>query len=87
MMIGFRRRRRRPAGLHVCPICSADYVVPVWWEPLDELRWEMLLRCGGCETFREVIVPNEHADAFDRELERGLAAIEAALQRLELAAP
>ena len=30
----------------------------------------MLLRCGECETFREVTVPNVVAERFDVELDR-----------------
>ena len=32
----FPRRRQPPpgSGLHRCPVCHADFVVPVWWEEL-----------------------------------------------------
>ena len=79
--------RRRPAtpgsGLHQCALCRTEAVVPVWWEDVDEHRWHMLLRCGECGTFRDVIVPNDVARAYERDLDRGTAEIGAALARLD----
>jgi hypothetical protein len=63
----------------MCAFCGEDVVVPVWWEPEDDARWRMLLRCGACETYRELIVSNEAAEAFERDLEHGAASIRAAL--------
>jgi hypothetical protein len=57
--------------------------VPVWWEPVDDDRWHMLLRCGQCDTYRDVVVGNELASAFERDLDRGATPIRAALARLD----
>ena len=68
------RRRQTPpsgSGLDVCGYCQGDYVVPVWFEDLGEDGWHLLLRCGECETYREVIVGDDTANAYDRELDRG----------------
>jgi hypothetical protein len=50
-------------------------VNPVDWEPVDEGHWWMLLRCGECETWREVTVTNAIAQRFDVELDRRLDVI------------
>jgi hypothetical protein len=77
------RRRTPPPGLHRCCVCRDDSVVPVWWEELDEQQWRMLLRCGLCETYRSVVVANDEAKAYDRDLQRGMDQIAASLERCE----
>jgi len=80
--------RRTPppgSGLHQCRICHDDYVVPVWWEEVDGERWHMLLRCAQCDTYRDVIVVNDVAKAYERDLARGMAEIEATLDRSDRA--
>ena len=71
------------SGLHQCALCHAEYVVPVWWESLDEERWQMLLRCGACGTYRTVTVGNDLAQAFERDLNRGMREIRAAVDRID----
>jgi hypothetical protein len=69
--VGFsRRRKHRPLDLETCLLCGRDFVNPVDWEPVDDHGWWMLLRCGECDTWREVTVSNEIADRFDLELNR-----------------
>ena len=83
--------RRRPipssdpdSTLETCALCGADYVNPVDWEPLDsDDGWWMLLRCGECDTWREVTVTDEVAERFDTELNRRLDVLARALQRIE----
>ena len=78
----FARRTHSPGpGLQECPVCHDDYVVPVWWEGLEGDRWHMLLRCAQCETYREVVVADDVARVYERDLERGMAEIAAALER------
>ena len=78
----FARRTPSPGpGLQECPVCHDDYVVPVWWEGLEGDRWHMLLRCAQCETYREVVVADDVARVYERDLERGMAEIAAALER------
>jgi hypothetical protein len=79
----FKRRRQPPpgAGLHQCPLCHDDSVVPVFAEALDLGRWDMRLRCGQCETFRDVVVSDDVAKRYDVDLGRGMEEIAAALTR------
>jgi flavoprotein len=69
--------------LETCAMCSADFVNPVDWEPVGETQWWMLLRCGACNTWREVTVPNAVAARFDLELDRRLDVLTRAVERLE----
>jgi flavoprotein len=69
--------------LETCAMCSADFVNPVDWEPVDDKQWWMLLRCGACDTWREVTVPNAVAARFDLELDRRLDVVRRAFDRLE----
>ena len=43
----------------------------------------MLLRCGACETWREVTVANAAAEAYDAALDRQAAALRALARRLD----
>ena len=81
----FGRRRQPPpgSGLHQCPLCHADFVVPVWWQDLDGGRLRLLLRCAECETRHDVVVPGDIADRFERDYVRELEAMAATLERLD----
>ena len=82
----FGRRTPPPgSGLHQCRLCHEDYVVPVWWEEIDDEQWHMLLRCAQCDTYCEVTVGNDVAAAYERDLERGRAAIAASMERSDRA--
>jgi len=85
-------RLRRPARatgangrLVDCPDCGSDFVTPVAWAERGETHWWIRLRCGECAFTREVEVTNSEARRFDRDLDRGLAQISAAIDRLEQA--
>ena len=52
-------------GLQICPVCRADFVVPVWWEELEDRRMRLLLRCGECDTHHDLVVAGEVADRFE----------------------
>jgi hypothetical protein len=69
--------------LEHCALCHEDFVNPVDWEPVGDAHWWMLLRCGACDTWREVTVTNEIAARFDLELDRRLDVVERALARLD----
>jgi hypothetical protein len=60
-------------------------VVPVWWESVDDDRWHMLLRCGACGTFRDVVATDAVAHAYERDVDRGATEIRATLTRLDRA--
>ena len=80
------RKPRRPdpdVQLEHCAVCHADFVNPVDWEPVGEDHWWMLLRCGACDTWREVTTTNEIAARFDLELDRRLDIVARALHRLD----
>ena len=81
----FRRRGRRATAeeLMVCAPCGSDFVSPVDWAEHDEATWWIRLRCGQCGEAREVVVPQEIADRFDRALDRASLAIAATLERLD----
>jgi hypothetical protein len=65
----FARRRQPPpgSGLHQCSRCHADFVVPVWWQELDDGRLRLLLRCGQCGTRHDIVVAGDVADRFERD--------------------
>jgi hypothetical protein len=69
--------------LETCLVCRRDFVNPVDWEPLDGGRWWMLLRCGECDTWRDVTVPDAVAERYDAELDRRLDLLDDALHRLD----
>ena len=78
----FKRRQPPPgSGLHQCPLCHDDSVVPVEAEALDHGRWDLRLRCGQCGTYRDVVVSDDVAKRYDLDLQRGMAEIAAALER------
>jgi hypothetical protein len=71
------------SGLHQCALCHADCVVPIWWESVDGDGWRMLLRCGACETYRDVIAPDDVAQAYERDLEHGMREIHVAVEKMD----
>jgi hypothetical protein len=48
-------------------LCRDDFVVLVWSGSVDGDRCRLLLRCGQCDTYRDVVVSIELATAFERE--------------------
>jgi hypothetical protein len=70
-------------GLQICPVCRADFVVPVWWEELEDRRLRMLLRCGECDTHHDLVVASEVADRFEKDYLRVLEGMAATLDRLD----
>ena len=78
-------RKRQDPEVHLvsCAMCGGDYVNPVDWEPVGDTQWWMLLRCGACDTWREVTVTNEIAARYDLELDRRMDIVARALERLD----
>ena len=74
---------RRLPELHVCDRCGADTVNPAFTDPVDELHWDMLLRCGTCGATRRLIVDNPTAERYDHDLDRGWRQIALSIERLE----
>ena len=86
---GSARRSRgtasRPGtGLQVCISCHADHVYPDEWRESGEEHWWMLLRCGACRTAREIVVTNEIAERYGRDLDAAQADIERAVRALDV---
>ena len=75
----FERRRQPPpgTGLQICPVCRSDYVVPVWWEEVEDDRLRLLLRCGECDTHHDLVVAGEVADRFEKDYVRVLESMAA----------
>jgi hypothetical protein len=79
-----KRQNRNPdEHLVTCAMCGDDFVNPVDWEPVNETQWWMLLRCGACDTWREVTVTNAIAARFDLELDRRMDVVARAVERLD----
>src|SRR5215211_948323 len=70
-------------GLHQCAVCHADFVVPITVEAVDDVHWHVLLRCGECQTYRDAVITNDVAARYERDLDRGIATIAVAYERLE----
>jgi hypothetical protein len=71
------------SGLQLCSLCHDDYVVPIWWEPVAEQQWHMLLRCAQCETYRDVVVTDDIAQRYEKDLARGMAEIATSLRQVD----
>jgi hypothetical protein len=83
--LAFRGRdRAETAGrLDLCPGCGEGFVYPVTWTESGPADWWLLLRCGGCGTWRDVVASNYAVAAFERMLDEEMAVIRAAAERLE----
>jgi hypothetical protein len=87
-MLGRLFHRRRTVcvstdGLHVCACCGASFVCPVDWQALGSGEVWMLLRCGQCQTWREVTAPTRVVERFSADFELAQNQIRAALRDLE----
>jgi len=90
-MSRFRRWLRRSGGrdgagtttrLGLCPKCGEEFVYPVTWTESGPADWWLLLRCGGCGSWRDVVASNHVVAAFDRMLDKEMDVIRAAAERL-----
>jgi hypothetical protein len=71
------------SGLHVCPRCRASFVCPVEWHARGGGKVWLLLRCGECQTWREVTVPARVVERFSADFELAQSHIRAALSDFE----
>jgi hypothetical protein len=69
--------------LDVCLGCGEGFVYPVSWTESGPADWWLLLRCGNCETWRDVVASNTAVEAFDRLLDEEMDEIKAAAEQLE----
>jgi hypothetical protein len=79
------RTSRLDAGsaLHLCRECCEPFVYPTNWAESGPDRWWLLLRCGSCDTWRDVVAINEEVADFDRVLDEGIASITADADQLD----
>jgi hypothetical protein len=79
---GGRERVETARGLELCPRCGEGFVHPVTWTESGPAHWWLLLRCGGCGGWRDVIATNQAVAAFDRLLDEHMDAIRTAADKL-----
>jgi hypothetical protein len=83
--------RRRDRGvraanatqLHRCGECGGGFVHPVTWTESGPADWWLLLRCGACGAWRDVVASNQLVAEFDRALDDHMDTIRIAADRLE----
>ena len=68
--------------LHVCRACSSELVYPIAWEPADDGRWELTLRCPNCEWVGEGVFEHSAVEELDHQLDEGTKALCRDLYRL-----
>ena len=56
---------------------------PIEWASVGDAHWSIRLRCGACETWRDVVVPDEDAQQLDRALAAHGAIIARTVARLD----
>ena len=83
------RSRRGPeraasgTDLSCCSDCGKAFVYPVTWTESGVADWWLLLRCGSCDSWHDVVASNPVVAAYDRILDDDLERIRAAAERLE----
>jgi hypothetical protein len=76
-------RHLRPVGLHVCAACSSHLVQLTAFEDAGDRHWHLTLRCPECWATSWCTVPDEACAELDHELDRGVAALLAALAEVQ----
>jgi hypothetical protein len=66
-----------------CAACGGDHVCPMDWGELDELQWWVDARCGDCGAWFELVLSNAQAATLDVALDRQVAQIRSAADRLD----
>ena len=74
---------RANADLQVCRACGADFVHPVAWTESGPEDWWLVLHCGGCDGWVDVVASNRVVAEYDRTLDQDMADITAEADRLE----
>jgi hypothetical protein len=77
-----KRRVNAETGLHVCPTCASQLVVPVAWEEAGPAQWAVTLQCPNCEWWDADVFDEGLIELFDEELDRGTEALVRDLLRL-----
>jgi hypothetical protein len=68
--------------LHLCPACGSDLVQPVDFEPLERGSCYVELLCPNCWSRHCGVHDQADFDRFDEQLERGEAAMLAAVDEV-----
>jgi hypothetical protein len=86
-VVRFDDEAAQPAtgGLHECPSCDSQLVQPVDWDATDDERWELTLHCPNCDWSCRGMYGKEHLAQLEEQLDLGMDAIVADLQRLTTA--
>lgn len=69
-------------GLHVCRECGSGLVQPVEWGETSGGCWELSLHCPNCDWVSEGVFDQAQVDAFEEQLDTGLAEMLGDLKRL-----
>jgi hypothetical protein len=69
--------------LHMCRECFEEFVYPVTWTESAADSWWLLLRCGACGAWRDVVASDTVVAEFDRVLDEDMESINAEADRLE----
>jgi hypothetical protein len=77
-----RRLAVRDGHLDICIDCGEPFVYPVTWSESGPADWALLLRCGSCGASRDIVASNAAVADYDRQLDEGMTAINAAAERL-----
>jgi hypothetical protein len=81
-----RRGPQRAASgtdLRCCPDCGKAFAYPVTWTESGPADWWLLLRCGSCGSWRDVVASNPVVADYDRILDEDLEVIREAADRME----
>jgi hypothetical protein len=70
--------------LQICATCHGESVHPIEWCESGPKAWWMRLRCGECQSQREVAVADRVAERYGRHLDRAQRQIARAARELEL---
>jgi hypothetical protein len=76
-------RAARGRDLHLCPDCGLGFTHPVTWTESGPAAWWLLLRCGSCGSWRDVVASNPVVAEYDRILDEDLDAIRDAADRMQ----
>ena len=78
-------RSRDTDAPQLCPVCGCALVYPVDWRQVDAARWDLELRCPGCETVRTVSLDRQAMHTFNLLLYRGSEELDKEASRLAAA--
>jgi hypothetical protein len=72
----------RTCVMRYCLSCNTDAVHPFEWEEAGPDHWDVLLRCGNCDTFRRDIFHQVEVEDFDAWLDDCMDEIQNAAVRM-----